>query len=134
MTAALVADEQLHATAVLTVLNAALPTQTRAYDVSEVPDTKPPHYVEVMLSRRFGGARRASADTGTGGWRIATRVVDKESVTDARNTASKVRDALEFARLAVAGKQSTPVQFEGAEPIGPDDGWWSGLTTWTYVL
>jgi hypothetical protein len=133
VTGTLVADEQLHAAAVIAIINAGLPAQTRAYDLDDVPATLPTHYVAVTVSRRVRGELRAAA-TSTAGWRDTTRVVDKNSVTNARNTAKIVRSALEFASLSVDGKASTAVQFESAEPIGPDDGWWSGLTTWTYTL
>lgn len=134
MTAVLVGDEQLHAAAVLSRLNDVLPDSVTAYDSDEVPATKPSKYVEVTLTRRPGGNLRSAGNTSTAGWRISTRVVDKVSITNARRTANTVRNALEFFGLTVAGKPSTPIQFETAEPVGPDDGWWSGLTTWTYAL
>lgn len=134
MTADLVADEQLHATAVLAVLNAALPDSYPAYDIDDVPSPRPSRYVEVSTSRRAGGNLRASAETATGGWRVTTRPVDQFSVTNARKAANTVRVALEFARLSVGGKTSTPVQFETSDPIEADDGWHSGLTAWTYAL
>lgn len=133
MTGTLVADERLHATAVVARLNAVLPAAVRAYDIDDVPAEKPSKYVEVTVSRRFGGVLRTAA-TSTGGWRVTTRVVDQTSISNARLTANTVRTALEFYRLSVGGKTSTPTQFETAEVIGPDDGWWSGLTAWTYTL
>lgn len=130
----LIGNEQTHATAVLALLNAALPSTVRAYDSDDVPDTLPSKYVEVAVSRRFGGNLRASATTDASGWRVLTRVVDQTSVSNARLTANTVRTALEFARLSIGGKKSTPVRFETADPIAPDSGWWSGLTAWTYAL
>ena len=134
MTAALIGNEQTHAAAVVARLNAVLPAAVRAYDADDVPATKPTSYVEVSVTRRFGGNRRSSANTATGGWRITTRAVDHTSIANARLTANTTRTALEFFRLSVGGKTSTPVQFETADPVAPDDGWWSGLTAWTYAL
>jgi len=135
VTGTLVGDEQLHAAAIITRLNAILPASVRAYDSDDVPDVKPAAYVEVLVSRRFGAApARGTASTTRAGWRVAARVVDQTSVPNARRTANFVRTALEFYRLSVGGKTSTPVQFETAEAIGPDDGWWSGLTAYTYAI
>ena len=134
MSDTLIGNEQTHAAAVIAVLNAALPAAVRAYDSDAVPTTPPAKYVEVTVSRRFGGTRRSSGNTATGGWRITTRVIDQNSITNARLTANTVRTALEFVRLSIGTKTSTPVQFETAEVIGPDDGWWSGMTAYTYAL
>lgn len=134
MSDTLVGNEQTHAAAVIARLNAVLPATVRAYDVDDVPTDLPSKYVEVTVTRRYGGTRRASASTATGGWRITTRVVDQTSIANARLTANTARTALEFYRLSIGGKTSTPVQFETAEVIGPDDGWWSGMTAYTYAL
>jgi hypothetical protein len=130
----LVAAEELHAAAVVAKLNAALPAQVRAYDFDELPATRPANYIEVTVSRRFGGEQRSVASSTRGGWRVTTRSVSSVSVSNARKNAETVRAALESARLTVSSKKSTPVQFETADPIEPDDGWWSGLTAWTYAL
>ena len=123
--------EQQVVTAVLAVVSGALTGGRQAYDVDKVPSTRPAEYVEVSVTRRFGGEPRNDAWVGTTGWRIALRFVSQSSVPDARNMARQAGDALEFAVLTAGGLQSTPVQFEGAEEIGPDDGWFSGLTTYT---
>lgn len=134
MTASLVGNEQTHAAAVVARLNAVLPAAVRAYSSDDVPADKPSKYVEVSVTRRAGGNLRSAAVTATGGWRITTRVVDQVSVANARLTANTVRTAIEFYYLSIGGKTSTPVQFETSDPIAPDDGWWSGLTAWTYAL
>ncbi len=134
MTGVLVGDEQLHATAVLAVLNAALPDSVVAYDVDDLPTPRPSRYVEVSVTRRAGGNLRSVGSTSIAGWRITTRPVDQFSVTNARKAATTVRGAIEFARLTVSGKKSTPVQFETSDPIEADEGWVSGLTAWTYAL
>ena len=134
MTASLIGNEQTHAAAVVARLNAILPATVRAFDLDDMPTELPSKYVEVTVSRRFGGALRSAAVTSISGWRITTRVVDQNSIPNARLSANTVRTALEFYRLAIGGKTSTPVQFETAEVIGPDDGWWSGMTAWTYAL
>lgn len=127
------ATEERVAAAVLTALNAAL-TPKQAYDIDDVPETRPNEYVEVMVSRKFGGAARVCGSMGTVSWRIATRVVSQASVSNARLMASFVDAALEGVSLSVGGDATTPISFEGAEDIGPDDGWFSGLSTWTCAV
>lgn len=134
MSGVLVGDETAHAAAVLAALNAALPASTVAYDIDDVPTPRPSRYVEVTVSRRAGGNLRSAGSTSTAGWRVTTRTVDQFSVSNARKSAATVRGALEFARLVVGGKQSSPVQFETSDPIESDEGWFSGLTAWTYAL
>ena len=125
--------EEQHAAAVLAVLNAALAPKV-AYEVDTLPATRPAEYVEVSLVRRFGGEQRMSARSTATGYRVLVRVVSKASVSNARVMREKSRQALEYARLSVASRVTTPVQFEGGEPVGPDDGWFSGLDTYTYSI
>lgn len=126
--------EQAVADAALVPINAALGamhTPRTAYDADDLPSPRPSEYVEVSVTRRFGGTLRNDTSLGTTGWRIAVRYVSQSSVDNARNMARIVNDALEMAVLTASGLQSTPVAFEGAEEIGPDDGWFSGLSTYT---
>lgn len=126
------ATERQHAAAVVAAVNAALANRT-AYEPDEVPATRPTEYVEVTVTRRFGGESRLPGRKGTTGWRITTRPVSQSSLTDCQVMAEGVRTGLEDVFLSVAGETTSPVQFESAEPIGPDDGWFSGLSTWTYI-
>ena len=126
------ATEEQHAAAV----KAALTAQSAApYDLDDLKAlaTPPAQYTEVTVSRRFGAQNRATGSTGRVGWRITTRAVAK-TVSNAREMRKRTAAALSYVRLTVDGDQTTPIQFEGEEPIGDDDGWWSGLTTWTYTL
>lgn len=125
------ATQEQHATAVLAALNAALAPK-QAYEYDTLPTTRPAEYVEATVSRRFGGESRLSAQKGTTGWRVTTRAV-AQTVSNARLLAQKATQALEDVSLTVDGKSTTPIQFETEDPIGPDDGWYSGLVTWTYT-
>jgi hypothetical protein len=129
----LVSAEEQHATAVLAALNAELAASMRAYDYDDLPTTRPANYVEVTVSRRAGGPNRNPGSTGRSGWRITTRPVST-TVSNAREMRKRVATALLFNRVTVGGDQSTPIQFETEDPIGPDDGWYSGLSTWTYAV
>lgn len=130
----LVADEAVHATAVLAAINASLPSSVRAYTPDLVPDPRPDEYVEVTVSRRAGPGVRANGRTKLGGWRVTARTVSRVSVANAQRSDEKVRLGLEFQRLSIGGKATTPVAFETEDLIGDDQGEWSGLTSWTYAL
>lgn len=125
--------EEQHATAVLAALNGALAASMPAYDYDDVPATRPANYVEVTVSRRAGAPNRAPGSTGRSGWRITTRPVST-TVSNAREMRKRCVSALLYVRLTVDGDISSPIQFETEDPIGPDDGWYSGLSVWTYAL
>lgn len=126
-----------HAAAVIAALNVQLAAAgATAYDIDALRKmtATPKNYVEVTVSRRFGSEPRSVARYSATGWRVTTRWVSATSIANARNLEARGHAALEGAVLAVDGRTSTPVQFETAEPIADDEGWWSGLTAWTYVL
>lgn len=106
-----------------------------AYDVDEIEDLPklPVNYVEVHLSRRFGGERRADGSLDAIPRRLSTRVVS-QTVTNARLLEERVRASLEFNTITVGGRTSTPIDYETSDSIEPDEGWFSALTDWTYVL
>lgn len=124
--------EEQHAAAIVAALNA---ESAAAYDLDDLKKlaAQPAFYTEVTVTPRFGAPNRNPGSTGRRGWRITTRQV-ADTVSNAREMRRRTHAALEFARLSVAGGTSTPVQFEGAEAIGEDDGKWSGLETWTYAI
>lgn len=116
------------------VIAALMTANAAPYDLDDVKElaTLPPQYTEVTVSRRYGGDERNTASTGRVGWRITTRAV-AQTVSNAREMRNRAVAALLYKRLTVADDQTTPIQFESEEPIGVDDGWYSGLCTWTYV-
>lgn len=122
-----------HIDAVLALLNTALAPK-HAYDLDQVPVLPPTEYVEVSLSRRYGGQEREDGYIGTTGYRLMTRAVSLDSMSNARRSAEKVRGALEYVSFTVGLLTTTPVEFEGEIPIAPDDGWFSGATTWIYAI
>jgi hypothetical protein len=123
-------SEELHAAAYIAALNTNLAGSATAYDYDEIPATLPNRYVEVTVSRRYGGEMRGEKPT-TNLFRATTRVVAK-SVSDARELRRRV-SLIEGTYLTVGGVNTTPIQFETDEPIGPDDGYYSGLTQWTWA-
>lgn len=125
--------EQQIATALLALANGALPATVRAYEPSKVPATKPLEFVTVALVRRFGGTPRAGRYTTTG-WAVYVMAASKTSEANARNSLEKVGDVLEGQVLTIDGRKSTPVTFNNARPVGPDDGWSSGVKTYHFAI
>lgn len=123
------ATEEQHSAAVVAFLNT---LGAIAYDLGDIPSPAPDWYTEVTVSRRYGGVQRASGVRDGQLWRITVRQVGKR-LQNAQNLRAK-RAALEEAVLTVAGATTTPIEFETSEVIGTDDGWWSGLETFTYAL
>lgn len=127
-------SESTHLTAVLAALTTA---GAIPYDIGRVPGTTgnpgtlPARYTEVSVMRRFGGNPRQTSQSGVEGYRIATRAV-ADSAANARNLRAKQHAALEEVSLTIDGTVTSPIKFEGAEPIAPDEGEFSGLVTWTY--
>jgi hypothetical protein len=123
------ATEQEHSDAVVAFLNT---LGALAYDLGDVPSPAPDRYTEVTVSRRFGGEQRYSGLRDGQLYRVTARQVGKV-YQNAQNLRAKIA-GLEGVALTVAGLVTTPVEFESADPIGPDDGYFSGLQTWTYAL
>lgn len=129
-------SEESQAVAIKAALNAvldALSTPRAAYESDDLAklESLPAAYVELFVTRRFGGTERNAGGKGREGWRIGTRGV-AQTVTNARLMLAKTAEALEEVRLTVDGIATTPIKFESAEVVGPDDGWYSGLVLWTY--
>jgi len=129
------ADEQPVATAVKTLLTSLLidlGASLYEYDEAGAEDSLPAQYVEWTLSRRFGGETRLCGGVSTVSWRLTTRVVARTS-TGARALRTAV-NGLERSVLTVGDYSSTPIDFETAEDIGPDEGFVSGISSWTFTL
>lgn len=117
------------ATAAVALINAKF-SSTRAYELDEVPATRPESYVEVSVARRpIRGNQRHDGSPSFKGYRLTARFV-AQSITNARLLEQKTTEALDFIAL---GPDVTPVEFETATSIDPDDGWFSGVTSWTFA-
>lgn len=123
------ASEEQHAEAVKAALTA-LSAVPKDYDELD-PAALPAYYNEVTVERRFGGTLRGSNESPTEAYRITARSVAK-TVSNAREMRRRAMQ-LEGTVLTIDGAETTPVEFESADPIGPDDGWYSGLLTLTYT-
>lgn len=121
-------NEQAHSDAVVAAFSA---LGAIAYDLGDVPSSAA-HYTEITVTRRFGGEQRGSGEREGQLFRITARQVAKV-YQNAQNLRAKSA-GIEGAVLTVGGTTTTPVEFESADPIAPDDGWFSGLETWTYRI
>lgn len=126
------ASEEQVAAQVIAALTAA---NAAPYDLDDLANlaAPPAYYTEVTVSRRFGGNPRVTSESGITGWRVTTRQVAK-TVSNAREMRKRTHAALEEQRVTAAGVMSSPIKFETAEPVGSDDGWYSGLESWTFTL
>lgn len=131
MTSAPVVDERLHRDALETALTATLGAN-RVYDYGEVGQPLPSIFVVLGIERRFVEPRRAGR-AGRSGWRVTFRYVGR-SVDEARWAGLKVAAAIDEQVLTIGGVKSTPVTHESTTAIAPDDGRYSGLVVYTYVL
>lgn len=129
-------EEQV-ATAVKTALNTALSSYgatagaVKAFDYDDAAKVTTEH-VQVSVARRFAESKRGGA-VSRAPFRLQTRPVGN-TVTNARNIHQRVFLALQDVRITADGETSTPVDMESADDIGPDDGKFSGLTTWTLTF
>lgn len=128
------ATEQQIATALLAVVNAALPADKKCYELNEVPSPRPADYVEMTLSRTFGGEFRACGGVGVTSYRVTFRGISQTTVKNVRNRLETCRSVLESAQVVVDSDSTTPIRFETEDPVAADDGWFSGLHSYTFAI
>lgn len=92
----------------------------------------PPYYCEVYVTERVAEGGRFGGISNLRAWRVQIRAVAK-SEDNAEVERTKAAAALEDKTVTVDGTDSTPL-LRGAtdDPIAPDDGWFSGLSEFTY--
>lgn len=125
-------SEQQHATALLSMLTTG---NVPVFEVDAIKSmgTPPQKYAEFELEWRPGAVSRANAQQTANGYRFTTYYI-ADNVANARNVLRLVEAAVRGKRVTVAGRVSTPIQRESADPIDEVNGRYSGWTTWTYVL
>lgn len=129
--------EQEHLDAALALLNAGTnPATRRAFDVDELDEMrkKPLQYTEVTVFEATPGSSRSDGETGVRRFVVLTRAVALNA-QNAREMRRLDRVALDGKTVTVAGRTSTPLRKAVQDdPIGPDDGWFSGLSEWVYAI
>lgn len=91
----------------------------------------PESYNEVhVMERASDGPGRTSLGSEIRQWRIFNRSVaqDYENAQEMRRRARLLHEAL----LVVAGERFYIRRDQTDDPIGPDDGWWSGTSEFIY--
>lgn len=130
-------SEEQVAVAVRDTLDAALASYgtasgaVKALDYDDAQGVTAEH-VQVSVSRRFAETKRGGA-VSRAPFRLQTRPVGN-TISNARAINQRVFTALQDSRVTADGQTSTPVDMESADDIGPDDGKFSGLTTWTFTF
>lgn len=104
----------------------------RGYTIATLKDASPlpSAYNEVHVYETTpGSARRAGAGSQVQQWQILLRAVGK-TFDNAREMRNRARLALHEATLTIGGDVTVIEKDASAsdEPIGEDDGWYSGLS------
>lgn len=115
--------------AVRAVLASAQAKPHTVADLTEL-DEAPAYYNEVSVYQILsGGPRRDDEPSERTQWRIVTRAVGKDYV-NAQLMRSRAA-VLNGAALTVDGETFHAERSLSDDPIGPDDGWWSGTSEFT---
>jgi hypothetical protein len=124
---------QANVDAILAILNAALPVST-AYDLGVVGVKRPPQYVEVTLTRRFGGVPTLDGGLTDTGYRLRVAAISQTSLTSIRSDLETCRTALEFNHLTVGDAQSDQITFETNDDADYGSGWFAEYMAFTYTI
>lgn len=125
--------EQQVVTEVLAKINAQLTGDTNAFEPDGVPSPRPAEHVVVTVVRRAGGAPRGGRYSTTG-WSVYVMAASQTAAQNARVSLQEARQGLESVVITVDGVESTPIRFDSARVVGPDDGWFSGVNVYTFTL
>lgn len=124
------ATEAEHLAAVKALLNTAGARPHTAQDLADL-DSPPTYYTEVTVTQRMGTGPRRSRQAQSTQWRIRCLTVG-ERYGNAQLMRARV-EALHEATVTVGGEvfyiERADVEHD---PIGPDDGWWSGTSEFIY--
>jgi hypothetical protein len=131
------ADERPHADALLAALDTELDPRA-AYSRGKVPGLdgnagpEPAIYVILDLERRDGGPTMRAGRTLRRSWRATIRGVGR-TVDEARWALSRASE-IEGVQFVIDDLTTTPLAFESAEGVAPDDKRYSGSITYTYGI
>lgn len=123
-------SEKEHLAAVLALMGG---SARGAYSLADLKGlaTLPSSYNEVHVMERLpGGPRRTSLPSQTQQWRVLVRAVAQSygNAQEMRRRASELHEAT----LTVAGQTYYVERSATDDPIGPDSGWYSGTSEFTY--
>ena len=124
-------SEKAHLDAVIALLTAA---DARPYTLQELKSATslPAQYNEVTVSQKFGsGPRRSGAPSQVTQWRVVIRAV-AQRYGNAQEMRRRAALALDEAKVTVDGETYFIERAVSDDPIGEDDGWWSGVSEFGY--
>jgi ribosomal protein L7/L12 len=125
-------SEKAHLDAVVALLTA---EDARPFTLQQLKDlgtALPEQYNEVQVAQRFGsGPRRAGAPSAVTQWRVLVRSVAKK-YGNAQEMRKRADAALQEAKVTVGGEDFFIERSVSDDPIGEDDGWWSGVSEFAY--
>lgn len=121
--------------AVLATMRAVNPAAYSLDDLKPMASTAlPSAYNEVHVFSLLPTALRADGVSGSQRFSILVRSV-ASSYTNAQRMRQKAKDALLYKTVTVDGVESGGIAPAiGDEPIGPDDGWFSGTTEFVFSI
>lgn len=107
--------------------------QWAAYEYGQVPPAMPHIFALVSVERRFVPSTRITTQAGRSAWRVSVRTVGR-TADECRWALHRATRALDEVVLTIGGHQSTRLQHESTTDAEPDDGRFSALSQFTYVL
>lgn len=120
--------------ALIATLNAAHPDANPLTpdELEEQKEQLPAHYTEVYVTERISEIARYGGRDGARSWRAQFRAVGQYE-HNAQRVRQWIRDTFEDKSIEVGGVPTTAfVRGATDDPIRPDDGWFSGLSEFTY--
>lgn len=128
-------SEQANYDAVKALLEAgkAVPMSLGEIKAAEKAGTLPPRYTEVYVSEIVLSPVLVGGWSSRSSWRVQTRAVG-DTEANARNIRAKAADALHQQRITVDGASAVIGRAVSDDPIGEDNGRYTGLSEYTYTL
>lgn len=128
-------SEQEHYDAVKALLSAgsAVPLTLGEIKVHRQKGTLPAGYTEVYVSERHTVPSRVGGRSGPRAWRVQTRAIGTTEA-NARTMRQRAAVALDERWITVSGESAPIFRAVSDDPIGEDNGSYSGLSEYGYTL
>lgn len=103
-------------------------------EIKQLGTNLPAYYAELYVTERVTEGHRMGGLSGKTAWRVQARVMAKLAA-NAQEARKRIHARLREAVVTVDGVESTPLMpAVGDDPIAPDNGWFSGLSEYSYYL
>lgn len=128
------ADQSEVVVAVLSAINAELPTWIRATEPPRTaPAGLPAEFVHVTVALRAGGVPR-SGRRSTRGWAVYVTGGSASLAKNVRESLKAASDALENKVLVVGDERSTPGELRPSRPVGPNASHYLGTDLYHFAI